>query len=228
MSFKVLRKKLVAWLGPWLAYWTIKVLGSTMRFEEVNPEIPQSFLDKGTRGIGAFWHGRLLMMPWLESIHDYKGRKMSFLVSPHRDGQVIGRAVQKFGHHAILGSSSRGGVSAIHQMLKAQKEGYDLMVVPDGPRGPRYEVQIGIIELAKLTGNPIIPLTFGASKRKIMSTWDQFLIPYPFSKGVFIWGEPVYVDRTADRAQLEEKRTLLEKRLRELTDLADRYFNAKS
>ncbi len=198
-----------------------------MRFEVANAEILQTFLKKGTPGIAAFWHGRLLMMPWLESMHDYQGRKMSFLVSPHRDGQVIGRAVQKFGHYAILGSSSRGGVSAIHQMLKAQKEGYDLMVVPDGPRGPRYRVQIGVIELAKLTGNPIIPLTFGASKRKLMGTWDQFLIPYPFSRGVFIWGEAVYVDRTADRAQLEEKRMLLEKRLRHLTDRADHYFDAK-
>jgi lysophospholipid acyltransferase (LPLAT)-like uncharacterized protein len=226
MSFKTLRKKLIARFGPWMAYWTIRALGSTMRFVEVNPEIPKSFLEKGTLAIGAFWHGRLLMIPRLESIHRNTGRKMSFLVSPHRDGQIIGKAVERFGHRAILGSTTRRGFSAFHRMLKAQKEGYDIIVVPDGPRGPRHQVQIGVIELAKLTRCPIVPLSFSASRRKIFNTWDHFLLPYPFSKGVFIWGEPVYVESHGDRVHLEEKRALLEKRLNEITEIADHYFDS--
>jgi lysophospholipid acyltransferase (LPLAT)-like uncharacterized protein len=220
MTLKILRKKLVGTLGPWLAYWTIKILGSTMRFEEVNPEVPKSFLEKEVLAIGAFWHGRLLMMPWI-----HKGRELSFLVSPHRDGQIVGKAAQRFGHHAILGSTTRGGVLAIKQLLKAHQLGHDLLIVPDGPRGPRYRVQIGIMELAKLTERPIVPLTFSASRRKIFNTWDHFLLPYPFSKGVFIWGKPVYVDRHGNRAHLEEKRALLEKRLNDLTEMADHYFD---
>ena len=225
---KALRKKMVASLGPSLAYWTIRILGATMRFIEVNSEIPRSFIEKGTLAIGAFWHGRLLMMPCLESVHKESGRKMSFLVSAHRDGQVIGKAVERFGHRAILGSSTRRGLSAFHQMLKAQKDGYDVIVVPDGPKGPRHEVQIGIMQLAKLTGSPIVPLSFSASRRKIFNTWDRFLLPYPFSKGVFIWGEPVYVDADGDRAHLEEKRLLLEERLNQLNEMADRYFEKPS
>jgi hypothetical protein len=108
-------------------------------------------------------------------------------------------------------------------MVKAH--GSDIAIVPDGPRGPRHQVQIGVIELAKLTGRAVIPLTFSASKRKIFNTWDQFLLPYPFSKGVFIWGEPIYVDQNGDRTYLEEKRILLENRLKELTERADHYFN---
>jgi len=221
---KTLRKKIVASLGPSLAYWTIRILGATMRFMEVNSEIPRSFIEKGTLAIGAFWHGRLLMMPCLESVHKESGRKMSFLVSAHWDGQVIGKAVERFGHRAILGSSTRRGLSAFHQMLKAQKDGYDVIVVPDGPKGPRQQVQIGIIELAKLTGCPIVPLSFSASRRKIFNTWDRFLLPCPFSKGVFIWGEPVYIDPDGDRAHLEEQRVLLEERLNQLTEMADQYF----
>jgi lysophospholipid acyltransferase (LPLAT)-like uncharacterized protein len=83
-----------------------------------------------------------------------------------------------------------------------------------------------VIELAKLTGRAVLPLTFSASKRKIFNTWDQFLLPYPFSKGVFIWGEPVEVDQNGDRAYLEEKRILLENRLNELTERADHYFDS--
>jgi lysophospholipid acyltransferase (LPLAT)-like uncharacterized protein len=220
--FKTIKKKLVAWWGPWLAYWTIKCLGRTMRFEEINPEIPRSFWERGIPAIGAFWHGRLLMMPLI-----YKGKKLSFLVSPHRDGQVVGKALTRFGFHAILGSTTRKGFSAFKQMVKAHQNGSDIALVPDGPRGPRYRVQIGVIDLAKLTGRPIIPCSFSASRRKIFKTWDRFLLPYPFSKGVFIWGDPIVVDPNGNRAHLEERRALLEKRLNELTERADHYFESK-
>jgi lysophospholipid acyltransferase (LPLAT)-like uncharacterized protein len=217
--FKALKKKVVAWLGPWSAYWAIKILALTMRFEEINSEIPRRFWDRGIPAIGAFWHGRLLMMPVV-----YKGKNLSFLVSPHRDGQVVGKALKRFGFHAILGSTTRKGFSGFKQMVKAH--GSDIAIVPDGPRGPRHRVQIGVIELAKLTRRAVVPLTFSASKRKIFNTWDHFLLPYPFSRGVFIWGEPVYVDPNGERAHLEEKRVLLENRLNELTERADDYFNS--
>ncbi len=219
MFLKPLKKKLVSWLGPWSAYWAIKILAFTMRFEEINSEIPRRFWDNGTPAIGAFWHGRLLMMPIV-----YKGKNLSFLVSPHRDGQVVGKALKRFGFHAILGSTTRKGFSGFKQMVKAH--GSDIAIVPDGPRGPRRRVQIGVIELAKLTGRAVVPLTFSASKRKIFNTWDHFLLPYPFSRGVFIWGEPICVDPNGERAHLEEKRVLLENRLNELTEKADHYFNS--
>ncbi len=221
MFLKTLKKKLVEWLGPWAAYWTIRLLAWTMTFEEIHPEIPRRFWEKGTPAIGAFWHGRLLMMPVI-----YKGKKLSFLVSPHRDGRVVSNALKRFGFHPILGSTTRKGFSGFKRMVKAH--GGDIAIVPDGPRGPRHQVQLGVIELAKRTGRPVIPLTFSASKRKIFNTWDQFLLPYPFSKGVFIWGDPIEVDPSGDRTHLEEKRILLEHRLNELTDKADQYFERKN
>jgi lysophospholipid acyltransferase (LPLAT)-like uncharacterized protein len=220
MLIKSARKKLVTWWGPWLTYWTLKLLGKTMRFKEINPEIPKTYWGKRNPIIMAFWHGRLLMMPMV-----YKGTKASFLVSPHRDGQVIGKALERFGFHPILGSTTRRGASGFKKMVKDQKNGSDIAITPDGPKGPRYQVQIGVIELAKLTGRAVLPLTFSASKKKVFKTWDHFLLPYPFSKGVFIWGEPIYVDQNGNHAHLEEKRHLLEKRLNELTDIADHYFD---
>ncbi|MGB9627467.1 MAG: lysophospholipid acyltransferase family protein [Thermodesulfobacteriota bacterium] len=213
---------MVSWLGPWFAYGVIKLLTYTIRVEEVHSEIPKSFWEKGIPFIGAFWHGRLLMMPIA-----YRGKRLSFLVSPHRDGQVVGRALKRFGFNPILGSTYRKGFSAFKKMAKALANGSDIGFVPDGPRGPRYRAQIGVIELAKKTGRPIIPLSFSASKKKILNTWDQFLLPYPFSKGVFIWGEPIEVDPNGTRDHLEERRILLEKRLNELTEKADRYFEGR-
>lgn len=220
MFLKPLKKKLVAWLGPSLAYWTIQLLSRTMRFQEIHPEIPKSFWEEGTPAIFAFWHGRLLMMPLV-----HKGKKLSFLVSPHRDGQVVGKALERFGLHPILGSTTRTGFSGFKKMLRAQQNGSDIAITPDGPRGPRYRVQIGVIELAKLTGRPLVPVTFSASRKKILKAWDHFLLPYPFSKGVFIWGEPIHVDPDGDWPHLEEKRLILERCLNELTDKADHYFD---
>lgn len=221
--YKALRKKLVEWFGSWFAYWVIKLLALTMRFEHLRPEIPRSFITTGTHAIGAFWHGRLLMMPVMYKV---AGRKLSFLVSPHRDGQVIAKVAKRFGYNAILGSSYRRGVSALRQMVRVLEEGQDLAIVPDGPRGPRFQVQMGVIELARLTKRPIVPLSFSASRRKVFNTWDRFILPYPFSRGVFVWGEPVTVDPNGDHAHLEEMRLLLEKRLNELTEEADHYFDS--
>jgi lysophospholipid acyltransferase (LPLAT)-like uncharacterized protein len=220
MTIKRLKKRLVEKLGPWLAYWVVRLLAKTMRFEVLHSEIPESFWKKKIPVIGAFWHSRLLMMPVV-----YRGNRLSFLVSPHRDGQVVGRAFKKFGFMPILGSTHKGGSHALQGMIRAIREGYDVAIVPDGPRGPSERVQLGVIELARRTGAPILPVSFSASKRKIMKTWDRFLLPIPFSKGIFIWGEPIYVDPKGDRDYLEERRALLERRLNELTEEADHYFH---
>jgi lysophospholipid acyltransferase (LPLAT)-like uncharacterized protein len=220
MFFKPLKKRLVAWLGPWFTYWTIRILGWTIRLETIDQEIPRSFWERDIPFIFAFWHGRLLMVP-----HGYKGKMLTFLASPHRDGKVIGEAVVRFGFHPIPGSTYEGGLSGFKKMVKALKKGSDIAIAPDGPRGPRYQVQMGVIELSKMTGRPIIPLTFNASKSKIFKTWDRFLLPYPFSRGVFIWGEPIQVDPHGDRTHIEEKRLLLENRLNEITERADHYFD---
>jgi len=220
-GMKLIKKKFVSWFGPWLAYRVIKILGRTMRFEVVNPDIQKSFVEKGIPFIGAFWHDRLLMMPFA-----YVGNKLSFLVSPHRDGQIVGKGLRRFGFNPIFGSSSRDGFSAIKEMVKAIQNGSDIAIAPDGPRGPRHRLQFGVIELARRTGSPILLLSFSASKKKFFKTWDRFLLPYPLSKGVFLWGEPIYINRDGDRDYLEKMRLLVERRLNELTEEADRYFES--
>ena len=112
----------------------------------------------------------------------------------------------------------------MREMLKVSEEGYDIAITPDGPRGPRYRVQNGVIELAKRTGMVIIPVTFNASRKKVFRSWDRFLLPYPFSRGIFIFGEPLLVPQQMNKGVFEQTRLLLERRLRKITDQADRYF----
>ena len=111
----------------------------------------------------------------------------------------------------------------MREMIKAAKDS-DLAITPDGPRGPRYVVQDGVIALARLTGMPIMPLTFGSSRKKIFGSWDAFNLPYPFSRGAFMWGEPIYVKKEDD---MKEKKKELETKLREMTDFVDEYVRRK-
>ena len=219
LGLKRLVNSLILTILPSLAYWIIKFLSWSMRIEVINGHLHDELRKRGEPAIGAFWHGRLLMMPT-----GYRGKRVTILISLHHDGELISRTIKCFGFRSIRGSTTRGGFSAMREMLRAFEEGYDIAITPDGPRGPRYRVQNGIIELARRSGMAIIPLTFSASRKKIFSSWDRFLLPYPFSRGVFIWGEPLLVPRQMDGHTFKRKRLLLERRLREITDRADRHF----
>jgi len=205
-------------LGPGVAFFLIKVLQWTMRIEELNGERIRDMWARGGNVIGAFWHGRLLMTPLA-----YGGPGLKILISRHLDGELITRTVRHFGLETVRGSSTRGGIAGIKGLARALQEGYDVAIAPDGPRGPRCKVQPGVIQLARITGFPVFPFTFSAFPRKVLSSWDHFLIPYPFSRGVFVFGEPISVDRAATAEEIEAKTVLLEKRLQEITEMADRY-----
>jgi lysophospholipid acyltransferase (LPLAT)-like uncharacterized protein len=216
---KALVNSLLLAIVPPLAYCIIRLLSWSMRMEVVNGHVDDEHRRWAKPAIAAFWHGRLLMMPT-----GFQWKRVSILISRHQDGELISRTVKYFGFRSIRGSTTRGGFSAMREMLKASQEGCNIAITPDGPRGPRYRVQNGIIELAKRTGMAIIPLTFSASRKKVFRSWDRFLFPYPFSRGVFISGEPLLVPPHLDDDALEQRRLLLERRLREITDQADQYF----
>jgi len=198
------------------------LLSFTIRKKALYAERPQKFWDQSRCIIGAFWHQRLLMMPFIP----FQGRA-GMLISQHLDGEFITRAVKPFGIDSIRGSTTRGSLSALRGMVRYYQSGGNLAITPDGPQGPRHKVQMGVIELAKQTGAPLFPVAYGASWKKVFNSWDHFVLPLPFSKVVFLWGEPVFVPRHSDREQMEEKRLELEDRLLRITEEADRLFPSK-
>ena len=213
--------RLVLQVVPRIAVWLMKGLCRTLRISHVNRGSPESCWAKGERIIFAFWHGRLLMMPFA-----YPGIPLATLISQHRDGEYISRIAVVFGSRVIRGSASRGGVRAFRQMILAFKEGCNLVITPDGPRGPRAKVKSGVIELARLTGAPIVPVTFSAARRRFLKSWDAFLLPLPFSRAVYIWGDPMYVEPMATREEVAKYQDILAERLDLLTMKADEYFKA--
>jgi lysophospholipid acyltransferase (LPLAT)-like uncharacterized protein len=157
--------KLLGWLRMWalsaLGYTVIRSLRATLRLRTMHSESVDLRWGKGKNIIMSFWHGRQVMIPFA-----YRGPRVVILISEHRDGELIARILGWFGFAAIRGSTTRGGIRALRQLVQAGRAGADVVVTPDGPRGPRCHAQAGVIELAKLTGLPIFPITFAASKKK--------------------------------------------------------------
>jgi lysophospholipid acyltransferase (LPLAT)-like uncharacterized protein len=181
-----------------------------------NREETESLLRSGKRIIFCFWHGRLLMMPFACSI-----RNAAIMISQHRDGNFVSRFAERLGFQSIRGSTTRGSLAALKSMVNAHRSGLHLVITPDGPRGPGQEVKPGVIELGKLTGSPIQPVTFGASPRRVMDSWDHFVVPLPFSVCVFVWGNPLWVPPEADKEKMASLREKLQEEMREITALAD-------
>ena len=200
-----------------LAAWTIRLIRLTTRIEFRGREAVDSLIREGKQYIYAFWHGRLFLMPYA-----YFGKGISIMISQHADGELVARTMGKMGFSTIRGSTTRGSTQVFRAAVSRVKDGFDLAVTPDGPKGPRYQVQAGVIHLAKICGIPIIPVTFGASKKKVFRSWDAFILPRPFCRGVFFFGTPLYVPAEADKHCLEEKRAFLEKTLKSLTEQVDR------
>ncbi|HEV8663092.1 MAG TPA: lysophospholipid acyltransferase family protein [Candidatus Methylomirabilis sp.] len=193
------------------------LLRRTLRLRMVGREWAEAFHAREKRPlIFTFWHGRLLMMPF-----SWPGRPATILVSRHADGEVLSRIAWRFGIRSVRGSTSRGAHAGLRAMLRAYQDGSHLATGTDGPRGPRERAQLGVIELARRTGAPVVPIGFGASRGWFLPTWDRFFIPCPFARGTFVFGEALLVPPGADRVAIEAARVELERRLNAVTAAAD-------
>jgi lysophospholipid acyltransferase (LPLAT)-like uncharacterized protein len=206
--------KIRCWAG--LAFGALWVLGKTTRKRYVGAEELLAYWQRGEQTIIAFWHNRLLLMPF-----PYRGQKACIMNSAHRDGEIITRVIRRFGVTAVRGSSTRGWIGGLKGMIEAYRQGYDLLVVPDGPRGPRYRAKSGVLQLARATGAPIFPVTYGAAWKITVPSWDRLLIPFPLSRVIYVVGQPIRVPSDASVAQMEEKRQELEQCLITITAQAD-------
>jgi lysophospholipid acyltransferase (LPLAT)-like uncharacterized protein len=157
--------------------------------------------------IFCLWHNRLAISMIVRRRHS---RKLAALVSASRDGALLAAMLKAFGVEQVRGSSSRRGPQALLEMTSRAESGYDLAVTPDGPRGPRYVVQMGVISLAQVTGLPIIPVTCNTRLKICLKSWDGFQIPLPFSRCELVLNPPILVPRDAGEAKREELRLELQ------------------
>ncbi len=207
---------LVVLVAPYLISAALWILSKLVRIRFVDADLLFGRWARHEQVIVAFWHDRVVMMPIA-----YRGHKLCIMNSQHRDGEIATRALARWGIRSVRGSATRGGAAGFMQLVNAFRDGYDLAVVPDGPRGPRHVVKPGIIHLARATGAPIVPVTYAATRRRHLRSWDRLLIPLPFARVLYVAGEPLEVPRNTTDEEIETKRQLLEDRLNEITARAE-------
>jgi lysophospholipid acyltransferase (LPLAT)-like uncharacterized protein len=200
------------WLAGLLGRGVLDTLLGTMRVEIVSPEPA----DPPRPHIFTLWHGRLLPLTYL-----HRNQGVSTLISQSADGEYIARLVERWGYHAIRGSSSRGGGTALREIVKDARAGKSIAVTPDGPRGPRQKLKRGVLTAAQLSGIPLLPVSAAATRAWWIEGWDRFLVPKPFSRLYVRYGKLVHVPRDASEEQLVQIETDVEQALNTLTEQVD-------
>lgn len=199
----------------------MRLIHATSRKRYTGLDILQRHLAGDRPFILVSWHNRNILASFGYTAHARPPRRFVPLASASRDGSLAAAAMRALGVECIRGSSSQGGAAALRQMLKAVKAGHDLGITPDGPRGPKYVVQPGVITTARLAGIPIIPMAYQARRRKELRSWDAMIVPWPFNSLHYAYGEPIEVPREADAAELERCRQRVEQELMRLVARVD-------
>ncbi len=194
----------------------IRLLGITWHIEWLGLEHLWTARDMSPQVIFAFWHGRLLALSF-----SHRHRNIQVLASEHQDGDLMGRTIARLGFGHIRGSTTRGGARALRDLSTVLRAGLDVGLTVDGPRGPRGVVQQGAIELSRMTGSAVVPISNAARPRLLLRSWDRFQVPHPFARVLISYGEPFIVPRDAGADERETFRLLLEERLRSLTARLD-------
>lgn len=211
--------------GPSLAAVAVRVLAATLRVRVAGAEGLVPLWQAGRPVIYAIWHGRILLAPWAGAwLQRTRGaRPVTVLASRSRDGELFSRYAGRFGLRVVRGSSSRGGAAGLRGLLGVLRDGHDVAIAPDGPRGPCGRVRSGLVSLAMLSGAPVVPLAVAGRPARRLPTWDALLVPLPLARCAVVLGEPVLLARTADR---ERARGELERALDRVTAAADRMVAA--
>ena len=164
----------------------------------------------------AFWHNRLALIPFIAP----KNIEVNILHSGHRDGNIIRNIMHLFGFKTISGSSNKDGAKALRKILKTVKDNEAVAIVPDGPRGPIYKINGAIAKIASKTKTPIIPLSYNCKRKKTFNSWDKFILPLPFNKISFFFGDPINVKHNASENDIKNVESMLKKSLDKISDKA--------
>ncbi len=173
--------------------------------------------------IFVFWHGRSMMLSPIIAIG---GMRAYAVASKHHDGRMMAKLQRLFGLRPIYGSTSDGGISVLRQGVRILRDGnWSLCISPDGPGGPSLRVQDGALYFAKMTGAPIIPVCYSASRAWFQNRWDRYLIATPFSKITCRVGTPIFINARADKDEFEKIRHNLEEYMVNQVREMDAEFN---
>lgn len=219
-SFK---QKLIIRAAAWTFYLSMIVIGKTLRYETENIENYEAIVRAEKIPIYTFWHNRIFAGTYF-----FRKRGIVVMSSQSFDGELIAGFIHKLGYGVVRGSSTRGGVSSLVEMIRLMKTGIPMAFSIDGPKGPKYVAKMGATLLAKKTGNPVMPFVVESRKYWEIGSWDKLQIPKPFSKVKVIINPPIYVAKDANEEELENSRTELQKSLDELVARGEQWRKSEN
>ena len=203
-----MKTKLLGWLIATL----IRVVGLTLRFRLDDRGGLCKNLPNGPM-IWVFWHNRVFTGPLVYKKYLRK-RHGNVLTSPSGDGEIIAQVLARFGVGSVRGSSNKRPAAALRELVKVIRGGGDVCITPDGPRGPVYQLQGGVVKLAQLAAVPVLPIRMKYSRAITLKTWDRFQIPLPFSRVDVVLEELQSLPRVASEEESEGQRLGLEQVLK--------------
>ncbi|HEU4747972.1 MAG TPA: lysophospholipid acyltransferase family protein [Gemmatimonadaceae bacterium] len=177
----------------------LHALARTWRFRVLNEASLIALRASGKPFIYSLWHGHLLPLLW-----HHRGSNVAILISEHRDGELIARAAESLGYRLIRGSTTRGAERALLSLVRELKEGRQVAITPDGPKGPARTFAPGALIAAQRSGAAILPVAAGADRAWRLGSWDRFIIPKPFARVTVAYGAPTTIDAASARAAAHE------------------------
>ncbi|MCG6140283.1 lysophospholipid acyltransferase family protein [Leptospira mtsangambouensis] len=223
-----MKRRFLVWLLPLIVVWFQRLIGFTSRFRFLTNEQYEELFKNKKPFIYSIWHTNVLYSPYL-----HRGKNVAVLISESKDGDYINQVVHRFGNTSVRGSSSKGGSKALKAVIQHLKKGLPAAFTPDGPRGPAFILQPGIIAAAQVTQVPIVPFHYECSRQWILErAWDKHRVPKPFTTFVVSYGEPISVPRNLNEEEFEQmrlkvERAMLENRNRAIKE-AERILNGES
>lgn len=195
-----------------LSWLLIEAIVSSSRVTVSGRENIHGLRDKNQPLIFIFWHRHILFV-----IHQFKDIGARPLISLSSDGEMVTAVAEEFGMKPIRGSSSKGGARAFLSMVRSvQEENAQVLITADGPKGPARRIKAGTVQLAARTGAYVIPISWHGSRVKVLEkSWDRFLVPLPFGKIHFAYGQPLQIT-AGDELSLQKAADLLAEKLDQL------------
>lgn len=216
---KISKNKLGQKLLGYLVYSITKLTYKSINWKCLDEKTKNYIFSKRNSLIFCTWHNRLYCAPYFLPHHI----KINALQSKHSDGMMTDVLFKLINMKIIYGSSKKKGMSAFLKMVKCIKNGESIAITPDGPRGPKEVVKDGLIKLAQTTGTPIVPIIWHTKNNKILKSWDNFIIPHPFSRGIYIFGKPINVENKMSNKQFIDTKRYIQKSLNQLTYKVENY-----
>ena len=207
-----MKKFLFNYVIPYLLYVVVYLWCATLRRTNLNIEAEDKIKNLTGPYILTLWHGKIFyLFYYLRNRPDY-----FLLISPSSDGDLLAKLAGLMGYSVIRGSSFKRAVPAARSLIRVLREGYRIIIIADGSRGPRCVAQSGSLQLAGITKLPLFPMTFDAKRKIVLNTWDRFILPLPFTGCDINFGPPIYISSRSSEGLVEEKRTELENNLKQL------------